>query len=223
MPTIVEQTKQDATKPIAPTEETSFRSRLSPTALSIAGGAIVLIALVAWGVTVSGRRKAEFSARALDEARAVAESGNLPLASSSLQKVIQSYGGTPAAEEAVITLNQVRLVNGQNELAAVNLREYLSAKHAPQYVAAANGLLGTALENANRPLEAAAAYRAASDASAVDYLKADYLLDVARADRNGGKLAEAEAAYREVVAKYSKVTSVTEAKLRLEELTAARK
>jgi len=223
MPTIVEQTRQESAKPIDLTEETPVWRRVSPKALSIAGGAIALIALVAWGVTVSGRRKAEFSARALDEARAVAESGNLPLASSSLQKVIQSYGGTPAAEEAVITLNQVRLVNGQNELAAVNLREYLNGKHEPQYVAAANGLLGTALENANRPLEAAAAYRAASDASAVDYLKADYLLDVARADRNGGKLAEAEAAYREVIAKYPKATSVTEAKLRLEELTAGRK
>ena len=121
MPTIVEQTRQESTKTSPPTDESSFARRLSPKALSIAGGAVVLIGLVAWGVTVSGKRKAEFSARALDEARAVAESGNLPLASSSLQKVIQSYGGTPAAEEAVITLNQVRLVNGQNELAAVVL------------------------------------------------------------------------------------------------------
>ena len=223
MPTIVEQTRQETTKTSAPTDESSFRRRLSPKALSIAGGAVVLIGLVAWGVTVSGKRKAEFSARALDEARAVAESGNLPLASSSLQKVIQSYGGTPAAEEAVITLNQVRLVNGQNELAAVNLREYLSRKHDPQYVAAANGLLGTALENSKRPLEAAAAYQAASNASTVDYLKADYLLDVARANREGGKVAEAEAAYREVIAKYPTATSVTEAKLRLAELTAGAK
>lgn len=223
MPTIVEQTRQDTSKTIAPTDGSAFKRRLSPKTLSIAGGAIVVIGLVAWGVTVSGKRKAEFSARALDEARAVAESGNLPLASASLQKVIQSYGGTPAAEEAVITLNQVRLVNGQNELAAVNLKEYLSGKHDPQYVAAANGLLGTALENSKRPLEAAAAYRAASNASNVDYLKADYLLDVARADREAGKVAEAEAAYREVIAKYPTATSVTEAKLRLAELTAGSK
>lgn len=223
MPTTVEQTRQDTPKPIAPTDETPFWRHLSPKTLYIAGGAVVLLALVAWGVTVSGRRKAEFSARALDEARAVAESGNLPLASSSLQKVIQSYAGTPAAEEAVITLNQVRLVNGQNELAAVNLREYLKATHEPQYVAAANGLLGTALENAKRPLEAAAAYQAASAASTVDYLKADYLLDVARAFRDGGKPADAEAAYREVIAKYPKTAAVTEATVRVAELTAGRK
>ena len=223
MPTSVEQTRHETSKPIAPTDETSLRQRLSPRALYIAGGCVVLVGLVAWGVTVSGKRKAEYSARALDEARSVAESGNLPLASSSLQKVIQSYAGTPAAEEAVITLNQVRLVNGQNELAAVNLREYLKGTHEPQYVAAANGLLGTALENAKRPLEAAAAYQAASAASVVDYLKADYLLDVARAFRDGGKPADAEAAYREVIAKYPKTASVTEATVRLAELTAGRK
>ena len=223
MPTIVEQTRPETPKPIAQADDRPFSQRLSPKALSIGGGAVVLLALIAWGVTVSGKRKAEYSARALDEARAVAESGNLPLASSSLQKVIQSYAGTPAAEEAVITLNQVRLVNGQSELAAVNLREYLNGKHDPQYVAAANGLLGTALENAKRPLEAAAAYRAAAAASPVDYLKADYLLDAARADRDGGKAAEAEAAYREVIAKYPKTSGVTEAQVRLAELTAGKK
>jgi TolA-binding protein len=223
MPTIVEQTRPETPKPIAQADDRSFAQRLSPKALSIGSGAVVLVALIAWGVTVSGKRKAEYSARALDEARAVAESGNLPLASSSLQKVIQSYAGTPAAEEAVITLNQVRLVNGQSELAAVNLREYLSGKHDPQYVAAANGLLGTALENSKRPLEAAAAYRAAAAASPVDYLKADYLLDAARADRDGGKVAEAEAAYREVIAKYPKTSGVTEAQVRLAELTAGKK
>ena len=219
MATIVEQTKQQPARPAAPADEAPLRPRISPKTLYVAGGAAVLLALVAWGVTVSGRRKAEYSARALDEARAVAESGNLPLASSSLQKVIQSYPGTPAAEEAVITLNQVRVVNGQNELAAVNLREYLNGKHDPQYVAAANGLLGTALENSGRPVEAAAAYRAAAAASPVDYLKADYLLDAARGYRSAGKAAEAEAAYREVIQKYPKTASVTEAQVRLAELT----
>jgi tetratricopeptide (TPR) repeat protein len=229
MPTIVDQTKQTTrtgtaagAAPTTAAVEGAPRMRLSPKTLYLAGGAAVLLALIAWGVTVSGKRKAEYSARALDEARAVAESGNLPLASSSLQKVIQSYAGTPAAEEAVITLNQVRLVNGQSELAVVNLREYLNGKHDPQYVAAANGLLGTALENAKRPAEAAAAYRAAADASPVDYLKADYLLDAGRAFRDGGKAAEARAVYQEVLDKYPKTAAVTEAQVRLAELTASR-
>jgi TolA-binding protein len=211
MATIAEQSKHH--------EETTTWHGVSLRTIYIVGGALVLIALVIWGITVSGRRKAEYSARELDQARAVAESGNLPLASSSLQKVIQSYPGTPAAEEAVITLNQVRLVNGQNELAAVNLRDYLKSSHDPQYVAAANGLLGAALENSRRPLEAAAAYRAAAAATGVDYLKAEYLVDAGRAYRDAGKTTEAAGAYREVIDKYAKTASVTEAQVRLAELT----
>ena len=182
MATIVDKpSKQQPPKAATPPAAPPTRQLVSPKVLYIIGGVLVLLALVAWGVTVSGKRKAEFSARALDDARAAAESGNLPAASAALQKVIQSYPGTPAAEEAVITLNQVRLVNGQNELAVVNLREYLSKAHDPQYTAAANALLGTALENAHKDAEAAAAYRAAATASPVDYLKAEYLVDAGRA------------------------------------------
>ena len=220
MATIVDKpSTQQPPRPATPPAAAPTRSRVSPKVLYIVGGIVVLLALVAWGVTVSGKRKAEYSARALDDARAVAESGNLPGASAALQKVIQSYPGTPAAEEAVITLNQVRLVNGQNELAVVNLREYLSGSHDPQYTAAANALLATALENAHKDAEAAAAYRAAATASPVDYLKAEYLVDAGRAYRTAGKVSDAEAAYKEVVEKYAKTPSMTEAQVRLSELT----
>src|SRR5512143_690232 len=73
----------------------------------LAGGvAVVLVALIVWFVMMSGKRKEEFASRALDDARAAAESGNLPLAASEFQKVITTYGGTAAAQEAVINLNQ---------------------------------------------------------------------------------------------------------------------
>ncbi|HEX6616008.1 MAG TPA: hypothetical protein VF046_06845, partial [Gemmatimonadales bacterium] len=88
--------------------------------------AVVVAGLVAWLLISSAHRKEQFAARSLNQARAAAEAGNLPLASSELQKLITTYGGTDAAKEAVITLNQVRLVNGQSELAAVNLREFLA-------------------------------------------------------------------------------------------------
>ena len=101
----------------------------------------------------------------------------------------------------------------------MNLREFLSSSHDPQYTAAANGLLGTALENAHKDAEAAAAYRAAAAASQVDYLKAEYLVDAGRAFRTAGKASDAEAAYQEVIQKYPKTPSMTEAQVRLSELT----
>jgi outer membrane protein assembly factor BamD (BamD/ComL family) len=181
--------------------------------------AVLLLGVLGWVVWSSGRRKEEFAARSLNQARLTAEAGNLPLASSELQRLIQTYQGTDAATEAVITLNQVRMVNGQSELAAVGLQEFLAKKPDRKYLAPAYGLLGTALENSKRPAEAAAAFKKASESADLEYLKARYLIDAARAYRTAGKTAEAEAAYRTVVEKYPESSSFTEAQVRLAELT----
>jgi TolA-binding protein len=185
-----------------------------------AGLGVALLGLIVWFVIMSGRRKEDFASRALDQARAAAEQGNLPLAASEFQKVISTYGGTAAAQEAVINLNQVRLINGQQELAAVNLQDFLKGNPVPEFRSPAYGLLGRALENSKRPGEAAAAYEDASKAAEFDYLKADLLLDAARAYTNAGQKDKAIAAYRSVVKDYPKTSSKIEAEIRLAELTA---
>jgi TolA-binding protein len=181
--------------------------------------AVLLLGVGAWVVKSSERRKEEFAARSLNQARAAAEAGNLPLASSELQRLIETYRGTDAATEAVITLNQVRMVNGQSELAAVGLREFIQLDPPRKYLAPASGLLGTALENAKRPAEAAEAFRNASRAADLEYLKARYLIDAGRAFKAAGKDAEARGAYRAVIDSFPESASVTEAKVRLAELT----
>jgi outer membrane protein assembly factor BamD (BamD/ComL family) len=180
---------------------------------------LAVAAIVGWFVLDSSRRKEEFAARSLNQARAAAEAGNLPLASSELQRLITTYKGTDAASEAVVTLNQVRMVNGQSELAAVGLKEYLATKPPAQYLAPANGLLGAALENSKQWVEAGNAYNRASNAADVPYLKANYLISAGRAFREGGKLEEAKKAYRTIVQKYPDSPSFTEAQVRLAELT----
>ena len=175
--------------------------------------------LIAWFVVSSGRRKEEFAARSLNQARAAAEAGNLPLASSELQKLMQTYKGTDAASEAVITLNQVRMVNGQSELAAVGLRDFLATKPAAKYAAPAYGLLGAALENSQKWADAGDAFANAAKAADLEYLKARYLVDAGRAYREGRKTQEAIAVYREIIQKYPKSSSFTEAQVRLAELT----
>jgi outer membrane protein assembly factor BamD (BamD/ComL family) len=184
-------------------------------------GIVILaaLALAAWFVMASGKRKEQFAARSLNQARAAAEAGNLPLASSELQKLIAAYEGTDAASEAVITLNQVRMINGQSELAVVGLREFLAGKPKPQYVTPATGLLAAALENSKHWIEAANAYTQASNAADVDYLKAKYLVDAGRAFGEGGRPEDAARAYRTVLQKYPKAPSVIEAEVRLAELT----
>jgi tetratricopeptide (TPR) repeat protein len=216
MATTVEPTTREQTQP-APAAVPWYRDR---TRLAIAGVvAVALAALVAWLVVSSQRRKEEFASRSLNQARAAAEAGNLPLASSELQKLVDQYRGTDAATEAVITLNQVRMVNGQSELAVVGLRDFLAGDPAIQYRAPAYGLLGAALENSRRYGEAAEAYTSAAKAADLQYLKARYLIDAGRAYAAAGKQAEAVAAYRQIVQQYPKSTSLTEAQVRLAELT----
>jgi outer membrane protein assembly factor BamD (BamD/ComL family) len=187
--------------------------------IMIALGLVLAAAVVGWFVISSGKRKEEFAARSLNQARVAAEAGNLPLASSELQKLITTYKGTDAASEAVITLNQVRMVNGQSELAAVGLRDYLAGKPAQKYLAPAHGLLGAALENSKRWADAGNAYRQASDAAEVKYLKATYLVDAGRAYREAGQTQDAVRAYRTIIEKYPDSPSFTEAQVRLAEVT----
>lgn len=184
-----------------------------------AGAALVLLALVVWFVMLSGRRKEEFASRALDQARAIAESGNLPLAASELQKVITTYGGTRAGQEAVMSLNQVRLVNGQAELAAASLQDFLKGAASAEFRAPAYGLLGQAYENAHRAPEAAQAFEDGAKAATVDYIKTQLLLDAGRAWSTAGDTSKAEAIYRQILKDYPESPSTTEAKVRLSELT----
>ncbi len=216
MATTVEPTRREpAPAPPAPTPWYRDRQRQLV-------GAIVVVAIAAiagWFIVSSGQRKEEFAARSLNQARAAAEAGNLPLASSELQKLITAYKGTDAASEAVITINQVRMVNGQNELAAAGLRQFLDSKPAPKFLAPANGLLAAALENSKLWLEAAKAYSQASTTAEVDYLKAKYLVDAGRAYREAARNDEAARVYRTVLQKYPNSPSFTEAQVRLAELT----
>jgi TolA-binding protein len=216
MATMVEATTRGQTTATA-TPTVWYRDKLRLTGAAVVF--VLLLGVVVWLVLASGRRKEEFAARSLNQARATAEAGNLPLASSELQRLIETYRGTDAATEAVITLNQVRMVNGQSELAAVGLRDFLAKKPPQKYLAPAYALLGTALENSKRPAEAAEAFVNASKAADLEYLKARYLIDAGRAYRAAGKTAEAQAVYREVIQKHPKSSSFTEAQVRLAELT----
>ncbi|MDQ2670198.1 MAG: hypothetical protein M3Y31_06175, partial [Gemmatimonadota bacterium] len=91
-----------------------------------------------------------------------------------------------------------------------------------EFIAPAFGLLGAALENARRPAEAADAYRNAAGAADVDYLRANYLVQAARALMAAGRRDEAAQTLRDVIARYPETPMTTEAEVRLAELTAGR-
>lgn len=187
-----------------------------------AAAVVVVVLLGVWFFTTAARRKEAFAMQALSNARLTAEGGNLPQASTQLQQVIATYPGTDAAHEAELSLNQVRLINNQSELAVVRLREFVNSGPGPRYVMAGNALLGAALENTGKAEEAASAYEAAAQAADVDYLKAGYLIEAARAWDDAGRKDSAVAILRTVVEKYPETDKFTEAQVRLAELTGGR-
>jgi len=186
-------------------------------------GAVAIIVLAvaagAWLTVTAQARKEVAAQQSLNVARAAFDAYNLPAAAAAFQEVIQSYSGTRAAREATLALNQVRLINGQNELAIVSLRDFIGSGPGAVYEVPAAGLLGSALENVNRPGEAAEAFLQAAGGASVDYLRAEYLLSAAAAFRAAGMNQEAEAALRTIIDELPDTPSLTEAKVRLSEVT----
>ncbi len=185
---------------------------------AIVGGAVALVAAGTWLYLASAKRKEQFAAQELVRARASAESGNLPLASADLTRLIERFGGTDAADEGVILLNQLRLLQGQRDVAITALQEFVRGRHGADVEASAYGLLAGGLEDQGKLREAGQAYREASAKARLDFLKAGYLLDAGRALAAGGDSTGAKAAYAEVLERYGELDQAAEARVRLAEL-----
>jgi predicted negative regulator of RcsB-dependent stress response len=186
--------------------------------LIVAAAILVVVALSTFLFITSQQRKEAFAAAELENARAVAAAGNLALAASDLSQLVDTYGGTLAAEEALIVLAQLRLTEGQPAAAMVELRKLLDSGPSSQFVAPAHGLLANALEQAGNPTEAAQQYLLAAEAAWYDFLAAQYLLDAARAFATASDSAGAIATLERIVAEFGDTDMSIEAQVRLNEL-----
>jgi TolA-binding protein len=133
--------------------------------------------------------------------------------------VTQAFDGTNAALEARLSLNQARLLNGQSQLAVDDLRDFLIKSLPPRFAAAANLLLGAALENLGQSKEAGVAYLAAAETSEQDFIKAEALLDASRALVAAGDREAAISSLRTIIESYPESASGPIAEVRLGELT----
>jgi tetratricopeptide (TPR) repeat protein len=182
-------------------------------------GAIVAVAAVLFVWQLSTRRRSEdIASRELQGARYAYENQNLPLAASELARIVENYSGTNAAAEGRLLLANVRLQQGQPQQAIAVLQDWAPgagrAFRAPAY-----GLLAAAHENMGRFREAAEAYEKGSVAARLDFMKAQMLSDAGRAWTAAADTAKAIADYRRIVKEFPKEGTVTEAKVRLGELT----
>lgn len=188
--------------------------------LTVVGGVILLVGVVAWYVVEAGRRKQAQAMNALDQARASIESGNYPEASTALQKVTQTYAGTDAAYEATLALNQVRMMSGQSKLAVDELTKFVATNPPGAFGSAAEAHLAMALENTGKAADATAHYLKSAELAPETYRKIDALLNAARTYRAAGKDKEAAALLEDLIKKYPKEQAgVAEAQVRLAEIT----
>jgi len=183
--------------------------------------AVLVIAAGVWMTVQYQQNKQAQAERSLNEARIAAQSGNLPLAASDLSRLVASHGGTAAADEAIILLAQVRLIQDQPSLAAQELREGISGGLETQFRAPAHGLLGTAEEQLGNMAAAGEAYERAAEESWYTFLKAQYLSDAGRVYWAAGDTTRALEAYERVLSEFEDSPSSTEARVRLGELRAA--
>jgi Flp pilus assembly protein TadD len=182
-------------------------------------GAIVAVAVgvFIWTRSTAGQTEAEARA-SLQGARMSFESHNYGFASSELARVRENYAGTKAAEEATLLLAQVRIGQHQNDQAVQLLQEF-APKASRDYRQQAYSLLGASLENAGKPAEAAQAYQQSADAALLPFLKAQALADAGRSWAIAGDTVRAIAAYKRITAELKESQQMTEAEVRLGELT----
>lgn len=186
----------------------------------LAIGAIVLAA-AAGGVwayresTEATRRSAE---QALYAAQGAFVSGNVQLAQTDLQSVLERFEGTAAATQAAMLLAQTHYDAGQwDEGISVLRRAERSA--GKEFRASIQSLIGTGLEGKGDNAAAAQAYLAAAAAARFDLERQGYLADAARAHAAAGNTAEATRLWGEL-AENVQSPFAPEARVRLGELTA---
>ncbi len=211
----------DSPKRISSSDDLAEWIRENGRAAVVTAVLVAAAALGTWLYMVSENRKEAFASEALMQARGEAEAGNLPLAANSLTRLIERFGGTNAAEQAVILLNQTRLIQGQRDIAINALRQFVSSRHSDYVKASAYALMGGALEDAGRSREAAEAFHQASQNSRLDFLKAQYLIDAGRAFTAARDTTAARTAYGEVLSKYSRLDQAAEARVRMAEIGGA--
>jgi tetratricopeptide (TPR) repeat protein len=199
-------------------ERVAARLRPHRQAVTYVGGAVAIaLLLLAWNMW-SGRQAAGRAGEQLQQARMAFESGNLTLAASELNRVVENYSGTNAAQEATLLLAQVRLQQGQTPQ-AVDLLRALASDANSAYRAQAYGLLGAAYENAGRSREAGEAYEQAAGAARLPVFEAQYLSEAARVWVAVPDTARALAHYERIVRDFAKAGPTVEAQVRIGELT----
>jgi predicted negative regulator of RcsB-dependent stress response len=171
-----------------------------------------------WFYRQSNERQAQSASTALSEAESAISAGNLPLAQSDLEKLVQRYGSTSAGTQAHVLLAQVHYDKAEYEQGIEQLKTVTDDKDA--YTAAAGlNLLAAGLEQSGKLAEAASTYEKAAAKAPYKVDHDVYIASAARAYTAAGKLDDAKKIWS-ALAKDDQSPAAAEARVRLGELEA---
>lgn len=179
---------------------------------------LLVIAGGVWFYRQSSERQADSASTALGEAETAITSGNLPLAQSDLEKLVQRYGSTEAGRQAHVLLAQVHYEKGEYQQGIQELKPLTEDKDAYTAAAALN-LSAAGLEQSGKYVDAAAMYQKAAERSPYKTDHDVYMASAARALTSAGKTDDAKQIWA-ALAKDDQSPAAAEARVRLGELDA---
>ena len=185
------------------------------------GWVVVAIAIIFAGVWYFERSqslKRQRAETAYFQARQSAAAGNLPLATSDLQKVVSRYEGTNAGAQAAMTLAQLHFEQKKFK-EGVDVLKAAQAMAPDDFKPSIHALEASGLEELKDFAGAAEQYKLAAEATRFPADKAQYQASAARDYQAAGKTAEAKAIWTEL-AKDEAAPTAAEARVRLGELDA---
>lgn len=186
--------------------------------LMYASVGLLVIAGGVWFYRQSNARQAESAQTSLSEAESAIASGNVPLAQSDLEKLIQRYGSTDAGRQAHVLLAQVHYQRGEYQQGIEELKSLTEDKD-PYTAAAALNLSAAGLEQSGKYADAAATYQKAAAKAPYKTDHDVYLASAARALTSAGKTDDAKKIWAALAGDDQSPASA-EARVRLGELEA---
>jgi predicted negative regulator of RcsB-dependent stress response len=171
-----------------------------------------------WFYRQSEMRQAESASTALAEAQAAVAAGNLPLAQSDLERLIQRYGGTDAATQAHVLLAQVHFDKGEFQQGITELKPVTDSRDAYTSATAMN-LTAAGLEQSGKFADAAAEYEKAAAKAPYKVDHDVFMASAARVLTTAGKLDDAKKIWS-ALAKDDESAASAEARVRLGEIEA---
>jgi TolA-binding protein len=191
---------------------TDYYRRNSRNLLAGAGILVVLIVVVVF--YFNSRAQAESEAT-YDLTMAKIDIGqrNYDTAAQKLTALIDTYGGTKSAGDAVFFLGNVKLSTNDWDAAIKEFQKYIDKYHRdPLFTAGAIAGIGFAYEQQQKYSEAAEYYMEAANKYPHQFSAPRYLLDAGRCYGFGGNPVKAHEAFQKIIDQYPESSQIQKAK-----------